>query len=473
MWADLQTGNLKQATADVVLENAKAKLSPELQALTFKNIAGRLAVKSVPNGFDFSTEGLRFDTEDGLHWPGGNVNVTYTETESSLAAQGRFQGDKLDLLALRNIALQLPLPQNTRDVLQAHKVTGTVNALHLEWSAQKTAEGTNYKVNTANGNIEKLNFEGGQAGSSTETWPGIENANVIFEMNADGGQIKANIEQGALSVNRIFEEPRISLDKMQASVKWLQQKGQITVPDWQLSLSNADVAGSWQGHWKPSAAPNSLGYLELQGNIVRANANKVYRYLPLGISQNARNYVRDSVLSGTVQNVAVKIKGDLNKLPFANPKDGEFRFAGKVNDVQYAYVPVPSLPSASSSTAIKQNPAETSWPVMNNVTGDIVFDRFNFKVNGATGKWGNTPFTQIKAEIPNLSNNLVVNVQGESKSSAKQLLTDLRFSPVNNMLGGVLTQASSTGNVSSRLKLSIPLGAIDKTTLQGLSLIHI
>ena len=40
------------------------------------------------------------------------------------------------------------------------------------------------------------------------------------------------------------------------------------------------------------------------------------------------------------------------------------------------------------------------------------------------GKWGNTPFTQIKAEIPNLSNNLVVNVQGESKSSAKQLLTD-------------------------------------------------
>ena len=464
MWADLQTGNLKQATADVVLENAKAKLSPELQALTFKNIAGRLAVKSVPNGFDISTEGLRFDTEDGLHWPGGNVNVTYTETESSLAAQGRFQGDKLDLLALRNIALQLPLPQNTRDVLQAHKVTGTVNALHLEWSTQKTAEGTSYKVNTANGNIEKLNFEGGQAGSSTETWPGIENANVIFEMNADGGQIKANIEQGALSVNRIFEEPRISLDKMQASVKWLQQKGQITVPDWQVSLSNADVAGSWQGNWKPSAAPNSLGHIELQGSIVRANANKVYRYLPLGISQNVRNYVRNSVLSGTVQNVAVKIKGDLNKLPFANPKDGEFRFAGKVNDVQYAYVPAPS---ASSSTATKQNPAETSWPVMNNVTGDIVFDRFNFKVNGATGKWGNTPFTQIKAEIPNLSNNLVVNVQGESKSSAKQLLTDLRLSPVNNMLGGVLTQASSTGNVSSRLKLSIPLAAIDKTTLQG------
>lgn len=467
LWADVQTGHLKQATADVVLENAKAKLSPELQALTFKNIAGRLAVKSVPNGFDFLTEGLSFDTEDGLHWPGGNVKVTYTETENGQSAHGRFHGDKLDLQALRNIALQLPLPPNTRDVLQAHKVAGTVNALQLEWSTQKTAEGTSYKINTANGNIEKLNFEGGKAGSSTDTWPGIENANVLFDMNADGGQIKANIEQGALSLQRIFEEPRISLDKMQASVKWLKQKGQITVPDWQVSLSNADVSGSWQGNWKPSATPNNMGYLELQGNIVRANANKVYRYLPLGITQNVRNYVRDSVLNGTVQNVAVKIKGDLNKIPFANPKDGEFRFAGKVNDVQYAYVPTTSVPSASSSAASKQGQSETNWPIMNNVTGDIVFDRFNFKVYGATGKWGNTPFTQIKAEIPNLSSNLVVNVQGESKSSARQLLTDLRLSPVNNMLGGFLTQVSSTGNVSSRLKLNLPLAAIDKTTLQG------
>jgi uncharacterized protein YhdP len=67
MWVDFQTGKLKQATADVVLENAKAKLSPELEALTFKNIAGRLSVKSVVNGFDFSTESLNFDTQDGLH----------------------------------------------------------------------------------------------------------------------------------------------------------------------------------------------------------------------------------------------------------------------------------------------------------------------------------------------------------------------------------------------------------------------
>ena len=457
MWVDFQTGHVKQATADVVLENAKAKLSPELQTLSFKNIAGRLSVKSVANGFDFSTASLSFDTEDGLHWPGGNVSVGYSQSENEQSAQGRFHGDKLDLLALRNIALQLPIPQNTRQILQEHKIAGTVNELHLEWTEKYTAEGKVYKVGNANGKLEKLTFEGGKPGTTLENWPSFENANVAFDMTVDGGQLKVNIEQGALTVNRLFEEPRIPLEKLQAAVKWVNQKGQITVPDWQLSLSNSDAAGAWHGSWKPSSLPNSLGFLDLQGTIARGNANKVHQYLPLSISQNVRHYVRDALLSGTVENVSVKIKGDLALLPFANPKDGEFRFAGKVNDVQYAYVP----------NAPHTNGVEVAWPPMNNVSGDVVFDRLNFKVNGASGKWGGVPFTQIKAEIPNLISNTVVNVQGESKSSAKQVLNDLRLSPVNSMLGGIFTQASGTGTVNSRLKLSLPLAALEKTTLQG------
>jgi uncharacterized protein YhdP len=124
MWLDLRLGNIQQATADLVLENAKAQLSPELEALSFKHIAGRVSAKAKPHGFDFSTEGLRFDTSDGLHWPGGNVILSYLETDKGDSAQGRFQGDTLDLLALRNIALQLPLPPTARQTLQAHKLSG-------------------------------------------------------------------------------------------------------------------------------------------------------------------------------------------------------------------------------------------------------------------------------------------------------------------------------------------------------------
>ncbi len=459
MWVDLNHGNVKQATADLVLENVQAQLSPELQALSFKNIAGRLSVKPLHKGLDFSTEGLRFDTTDGLHWPGGNVNFSYAEADNGQSAKGLFHGDKLDLFALRNIALQLPLPESARKTLLEHKVSGLVNPLHIEWSEELGKSDKAIHVAVANGRFDNFYFEGGKAGSETENWPSIENANISFDMNADGGQIKATIDHGAISIHRIFEEPRIQLDAMQASVKWVKQRDQVTVPDWQLRVSNSDVTGEWQGKWKPSPIANSLGILDLQGIIARGDAARVHRYLPLTLPQSVRHYVRDSVLKGEVQGVAVKIKGDLQQLPFANPKDGEFRFAGKVKDIQYAYVP----PSGSTRNTTQ----EPNWPAMNNVNGDIVFDRYNFKVNGASGKWGNVPFTQIKAEIPNLNGKVVVNVQGESKTGANLALTDLRQSPVNNMLGGLFAQAQSTGTLNARLKLSFPLAELDKTTVQG------
>jgi uncharacterized protein (TIGR02099 family) len=96
-----------------------------------------------------------------------------------------------------------------------------------------------------------------------------------------------------------------------------------------------------------------------------------------------------------------------------------------------------------------------------------VFDRLNFKVNGASGKWGNMPFTQIKAEIPSLKGPVIVNVQGESKASASVVLNELRLSPVSNMLSGALEQASSTGTLTTRLKMSLPLADLEKTSLQG------
>ena len=459
MWVDLNHGNVKQATADLVLENVQAQLSPELQALSFKNIAGRLSVKPLHKGLDFSTEGLRFDTTDGLHWPGGNVNFSYAEADNGQSAKGLFHGDKLDLFALRNIALQLPLPESARKTLLEHKVSGLVNPLHIEWSEELGKSDKAIHVAVANGRFDNFYFEGGKVGTETESWPSVENANISFDMNADGGQIKATIDHGAISIHRIFEEPRIQLDAMQASVKWVKQKDQVTVPDWQLRVSNSDVTGEWQGKWKPSPIANSLGILDLQGTIARGDAARVHRYLPLTLPQSVRHYVRDSVLKGEVQGVAVKIKGDLQQLPFANPKDGEFRFAGKVKDIQYAYVP----PSGSTRNTTQ----EPNWPAMNNVNGDIVFDRYNFKVNGASGKWGNVPFTQIKAEIPNLNGKVVVNVQGESKTGANLALTDLRQSPVNNMLGGLFAQAQSTGTLNARLKLSFPLAELDKTTVQG------
>ena len=192
-------------------------------------------------------------------------------------------------------------------------------------------------------------------------------------MTADGGQAKLSIDKGALQINRLFEDARIPLDKLQAALKWKSEKGKLLVPDWQLNLTNADLSADLKGSWKPSLLAGSWGVLDVQGNIQRADATRVHRYLPLGIPQNVRSYVRAAVLKGTLQGVAVKVKGDLKNVPFANPKDGELRFAGKVKDVLYAYAP-----PNTANPAERINPSENVWPPMSEVNGEIVFDRLNF-----------------------------------------------------------------------------------------------
>ena len=466
IWTDLNRGNIKQVTADVVLENAKVQLGPKLQALSFNHIAGRLSAKPLQGGFDIATEGLRFDTQDGLHWPGGNVNFTYAEDQNGQLAKGLFHGDKLDLLSLRNIALQLPLPEGLRQTVLDHKVAGLVEVMHLEWTEQHKAQGSTFHVKAAHGKIDNLSLDGGKPGLGFESLPGIENANVNFEITAEGGQLNATISKGALSLERVFEEPRIALDKMQAAIKWKLQNGSVTVPEWQLSLSNPDVAAAVQGSWKPSPLKDSLGILNLQGSISRGNANSVHRYLPSVLPADVRHYLRDALLKGSVQNVNVKIKGDLAHFPFANPKDGEFRFAGRINDVQYAYAPS-SGSGSNTPHASRMAITDPLWPIMNNVSGDLLIDRLSLKLNGASGKWGSVPFTQIKADIPNMTSDALVNVQWESKANAKQVLTELRQSPVNNMLNGLFTQANSTGIFNTRLKLTLPLSALDKSSVQG------
>jgi len=463
MWLDLSRGDIQQGTADLFLENAKAQLSPELDALSFKTIAGRVSVKSLDNGFDFSTQGLSFDTPNGLHWPGGNVSLLYTDANKGGGggAKGVFHGDKLDLLALRNIALQLPLPAMARQTLREHKFSGQVNPLHVEWTEQSAAQGKRFDIHAAHGRFEGFSLEGGKAGTSAENWPGIENANISFEVTPEGGLFKASIEKGALSINKVFEDPRIPLDKLQASLKWQKIQGQLLVPEWQLSLSNPDLSGEWHGQWKPSPLPGSLGILDLQGGISRADASRVHRYLPLSVPQAVRDYIRSAVTKGEVQGVNVKVKGDLQNLPFANAKEGEFKFAGRVKDVQYAYVP-----TTTSHAGQNTNTAPT-WPAMNSLSGELALDRLSLRINNASGRWGNVPFNQIKADIPNLSNRLVVNVQGESKANANLVLNELRLSPVNDMLSGALSQVDGTGQVNSRLKLSLPLAELEKSSVQG------
>ena len=77
-WVSLRKAAWTQFTTDVVLSKVDATLGKGLAPLALQSMSGRFIGKQIKNGFEFSTQNLKFQTQYGLSWPGGNVFFSQT-----------------------------------------------------------------------------------------------------------------------------------------------------------------------------------------------------------------------------------------------------------------------------------------------------------------------------------------------------------------------------------------------------------
>ncbi|MCF8160262.1 MAG: TIGR02099 family protein, partial [Polaromonas sp.] len=138
-WMDVARGRVTQVLADVALAEVQVALGPDLQALAVERVQGRLGGQRLPSGFEFSTQALRFDTQDGLHWPGGNVYFRLEQAQAGQPERGELRADQLDLAALAQIASRLPLEAVVRERLRVYAPKGQVDTLEASWQGTLAA----------------------------------------------------------------------------------------------------------------------------------------------------------------------------------------------------------------------------------------------------------------------------------------------------------------------------------------------
>jgi uncharacterized protein (TIGR02099 family) len=459
LWNDVNNGQWAGGVADVHLTGLQTARSEGEAPLGFERLSGRLAGRVNPLGFEVSTQHLAFVSDQGLAWPGGNVSLTYTHPQGKNLASGQLQADHLDLSALRDVALRMPLTTAWHQQLQKQTVSGQVDALQWRWQGDwQTPQRYDGQLTLHNLSLPP---EAARADGSHPLRPGLQGAQVQLKLNQDGGRIEVNMgADGAVFLPGVLEDPEVRMRSLLAHAVFKREAAQWHVPEWKLQLANADLQGEWQGQWHPAPQGQGPGVLDLQGKIKQANAAQAYRYLPLSLPANVRQYVRDAVLKGVYSDVQVKIKGDLTKLPFANSKAGDFRFAGRIQDVELDYVPAALLP-----------PKALPWPRLHQLTGELVFDRLGMKLSKASARAGDArtglTLSAGLADIADMLNNPVLNVSAENKGAAAQVLTLVQKSPLDAMLSGALQQTQATGNVQTRFKLAVPLLTPQNTKVQG------
>ena len=454
LWSDIRHGEWAGGTADLDLTQVRLKLDDKLQEMGFAQLSGRIAGRHDPLGWSLSTEQLAFVSEDGLVWPGGNLRMEVLHAQGSQSARGQLQGERLDLQALHSLALRMPLPGHWHEALAERTLSGLVRSLRLQW------QGPIDSAHSLQGQIdaEQLHVEG-QSGTKARGH-GVQGAQLQAQWTPEGGQAQMRIDQGGwIAWPGVLEEEKVELQQLTAEGRWQLKDRKLTSMQVKAQIGNEDLQGQLQAQWKPLAS-QSTGWLDLQATVDKVRANRAYRYLPVQLPADVRRYVQDSIRAGTLHGLQIRVKGDLSKVPMRNPRDGDFRFAGRLQDVDMDFLPARLTPSASKP-----------WPVLQAIQGDLVFERQGMRLSGASARFGEgrqaIQVQQLRANIPDLARDAQLDVQADLKGPAPATLRMLQQSPIDQMLSGALARTTATGLLQGKLKLHIPLLHANDTHLQG------
>ena len=476
LWLDLDQAEIRSGLADMALAEVSATLGPRLMPIELESVTGRLGARKLPGGWEVSTQALQFATRDGLRWSGGNVRVSQVADGPAGAARGEIEADRLDLAALSQIATHLPLGTRTHALLGSYRPKGLVERLQANWSevaagpAKYSAKGrvTGLELAAIPGQPAASGAPGSKTGDAGAGSPGIRGASIDFDLSQSGGRAGLILANGTLDLPGVFENPVLAFTQLSTDVQWQIQGQQLELQLPNLKFANADAQGEAQLKWRTSDPARSRsgsrfpGVLDLQASLSQFQGTSVHRYLPLVLGQTSRAYVRDAVLGGTGSGARFRVKGELQDLPFADPRQGDFRISANVQNALFAFVPR-SLQSADSPP----------WPSLAQLTGELVIDRTALQIKGAQGTLGANgaghALQVSKAEglIADLTRNPTVVVSAEARGALADMLAVVNGSPVGAWTGQALARASASGNAELRLKLNLPLASLDRSAVQG------
>jgi uncharacterized protein (TIGR02099 family) len=471
-WIDVKDGQPRGVTADLALREVTMQLSPEVQPLSLAQIEGRLAGTHGDDGWTLAAQQFGFVTGDGIRWPRSDMALHWQQREGA-AAGGAFSAQRLDLALVAQVASRVPLGDSLRRLLAEINPQGVASDLALRWTGPVDAP-TTYQVK---GLLSGLSLASKPASAPDAVGrPGLRNATIVLNATEKGGDAKLAITDGGLEVPGVFEEALVALDQLSASLQWRIDAARpgaaprVSLQLKDMRFANADATGELSGSWSTGAGTGFArggrypGLIELNGKVARGAANRVARYLPLGIPQDTRTYVAHAVRSGLVKDLSLRVKGDLWDFPFhrlRHPKDGEFRIAAQVEDLSFAYVP--SLPAREHRAAF-----ESPWPAFSQLKGELVFDRATMEIRNAQARVYGVELSRVHGGIRNLFERSVLTLDGQARGPLADMLRYVNASPIGEWTNRALAQATGSGSADLKLALSIPLhSGNEASTVKG------
>ena len=379
-----------------------------------------------------------------------------------------LKASEIDLDAVRNLAIRLPVAPAALDTMRRLQMGGRVENLDLSWrrEAGHATEGTRTGLRySARGALRNVRFDAlpqlpGNDPRQAETLrtPGAAGLTGHFEATERGGVATFDSQQLTLTLPGVFDEPQLALDTLQGRLQWQWHGDKLEVRSERMNFANADAAGSVSGAWR-SSGKSPAGTLDIKGRLDHAHVQQVPRYLPSAISAHVRHYLTGALLGGEARNVTFVARGDLADFPFHDSKQGEF----------HVKVPVEGLTYQPAPAELENG--QPAWPSFEGGSGQVVFERrgMHFVVERANivGVSG-VSVANVQGQIDDMdAADSALRITGQASGTMQGFIQYVNRSRLGAWSGQLTAQSRATGTGDLALSLDMPLHHVAQTKANG------
>lgn len=434
VWFDFDAGVVREVVADVQLADVRTKLAADVAPLDLARLEGRFTWLQDGVQRALSARSLALAGR-GVTIPPTDLAVRVATLPDGTPGAGSVHVSQLDLGALASLSAHLPLPAPWRREVARLAPRGTVSTAEWTWDGPADAP----QAWRAAGTFVDVGVraQGAQ--------PGVDNLSGTFEATQAGGSARIGSRRVRLDLPRVLAQP-VALDVLAGRLRWERRDGRTQLRFDDVEFANADAAGSANGTWRWTG--RGAGEADLEAKLTRGDVRQAHRYVPLAIAANTRDWVRDSLKAGTLDEARFVLKGDLDRFPFRSAADGTFvlEFRGRDAELDYA----------------------DGWPMLSGVDGEVRFENAAMRVVATRGHVLGAALARTTATIDDLWPEYpAMVIEGEAAGPTAEFLAFVERSPVAAWIGHFTDGAQAAGHGRLGLRIRMDVGRGDVAQVRG------
>jgi uncharacterized protein (TIGR02099 family) len=432
-WLTFTDHALTEAVADLSLSEVRGRLGEDLPRLDLAHIAGRVTWKTLPSGFEFTLGKLALSGADAKLEP-TDLLLRRNEDRDG-RREGELHANALDLAPLVALADKLPLDDALRARLYAYSPRGTVHDLVVKWTGDWAAP-EQYSVR---GRFASLAF------NRVEKIPGVSGLSGNIDGTEKGGAVHLSGHRVTFDMPHVFAAP-VEMDTLTAQVGWTRSPKRDEFRFSNVSFANKDAAGTAFGSYR--TVLDGRGEIDLTGNLSRADARGVARYLPVTRFEKLRPWLERALVAGRSEDVRFRLKGNLDEFPFKDEKRGMFHVAAKVTGGTLDYA--------------------EQWPRIEDIEGDLQFRNARMEFLARQGTISGVRLARVQGEIPDLkATPEMLSLSGEAEGPTSDFLEFIAKTPVGNMIERFTDETAAHGRGRLTASLTLPIGQLESSRFSG------